>query len=119
MRDALRLILFAILVALIPLRGMAAIVADLCAPHHGAAMQTSHDCCAEGEVRGSASHGDHGDSAEGSCSHCAACSVGTPALSEFHASLPDAPAGARVIPFHDLRAPGFVPEVLDRPPLPL
>lgn len=117
MRQLSRIVLVLLLAAL-PLRGMAAVVAELCGPGQGAAMAQDHGCCAEGEAHAAgAHHGDDEHSAEGSCSHCAACSVGAPVVSEAASLLSDALPGVAAIPFRDRVAPSFVPEVLDRPPL--
>jgi hypothetical protein len=113
-------IILVLMLAALPLRGMAAVIADLCGPQQGAAAQQSHECCDGAEAQAAGSHhGNQQNSADGSCSHCAACSVGTPVLSEFKQALPEMIPATHAIPFSDRRVQGFVPEILDRPPLPL
>ena len=113
-------IVLVLMFAVLPLRGMAAVIADLCGPSQEATVQLSHQCRDGAEAQAAGSHhGNQENSAGGSCSHCAACSVGAPVMSEFRPVLREAIPGTCAIPFRDPRALWFVSEVLDRPPLAL
>lgn len=119
MKGAIRIALLVMLLAALPLRGYAEVLAALCGPHHGgaaAAQEHVHE-------HGDGLHQESGDDggvpvhAASVCSICASCCAG--------ASLaPDAPQGAVFqaqgsdrVAFLDRRAAGFVPAQLDRPPL--
>ena len=114
-------IVLVLMLAALPLRGVAAVIADLCGPQHSAAaMQASHECCdgAEAPDHGKSHHDGQGQ-AEGSCSHCAACSVGASAVSDAAIPVTFALPHGAPIPFADRRVPAGVTERLDRPPLSL
>jgi len=114
------IVLILMLVAL-PLRGFAAVIADLCGPQHGAAaMQASHECCEADQApdHGKAHHDEQGQ-ADGACSHCAACSVSAATVSDAARAVVSALPPGTLIPFADRRVPAGVTERLDRPPLSL
>jgi hypothetical protein len=105
-------IVLVLMLAALPLRGMAAVVAAFCGPQHEAPaqVQAGHECCETGEH-------DAGDAAKSTCSHCAACSVGAPMAPDQFAGVALPATGEGVIPFQLLRVPGALPDRLDRPPL--
>jgi hypothetical protein len=118
MKRAARIVLLAMLLAAVPLRGYAGVLMALCESHHGGAA------LAEGHAheRGDSQHhdtdeGDGGPSHAASvCSICASCCAGAglaPAAS--HGIAFQAPDSDR-IPFLNRQVSGFVPEHLDRPP---
>ncbi|HEX5611650.1 MAG TPA: hypothetical protein VFX67_03290 [Burkholderiales bacterium] len=104
-----------LLVAALPLRGYAALAADVCTGHHGGvvsahAAQHDHDADHPHEAP------ETNTSTSSGCSHCASCSVGATVAPEAkQISLPV--AGADRIPFFDRRKPGHVPDHPERPPL--
>jgi hypothetical protein len=104
-------IVLVLMLAALPLRGMAGVVAAYCGPQHDAPaqVQAGHECCEEGAA--------HDDAPRSTCSHCAACSVGAPMVSDLFAGVALAAAGAALIPFQLRRVPGALPHRLDRPPL--
>ena len=115
MRDVRKLLVLLLLVVALPLRGYAALAADLCADHHGgaAAAHAGHQDSSSGHEH-EAPEGP--SSASSICSHCASCSVGASVAPEAkQISLPV--AGSDRIPFFDRRKSGYVPDHPERPPL--
>ncbi len=114
-------IVLVLMLAALPLRGMAAVIADLCAPPQTTETHAAHECCDEGDPQPTTPHhGEHGQSDEGSCSHCAACSVGAPVVSDASVAVVAlARPGAPAIAFSDRQVPAGIAERLDRPPLAL
>lgn len=106
-----------LLLAAIPLRGMAGVVAALCDPaNHGGATQVTHaecDSCPEG----AAAHHEQDDSAASKCSHCAACSVSVPLVSQSTQGLIAAVSGESPVFFFSRSLPVRPPGRLERPPL--
>jgi len=117
MRNAFRILTVLLIVTALPLRGYAAVAAELCAGHHGGA-QPAHAAEHEHEsTHETVGHdGDH-PSGVSICNHCASCSVGTSLASDPALPVAALIAGAVRIPFFDVRKPGYVPDPLDRPPL--
>lgn len=116
-----RFFLVLALLALLPLRGYAALAASLCDAHHGgapAAHATAHDHATDQD---SAPHeyDSHGGLLASVCGLCSASCVSAPVASEVARWFPGAAAGASRIPFVDSPASGVVPGHLDRPPLAL
>lgn len=119
MKRASRLILFAMLLAALPLRGYAGVLMALCESHHGGAATAQEHVHEHGD-----SHHDSGDDVESPshaasvCSICASCcaSAGLAAQS-MQLGVVFQPPGTNRIPFLDRQVSGFVPEHLDRPPL--
>lgn len=121
MRSVAKILIVLLMLVALPLRGYAAIAAELCHEHHGGVPAThspAHDHAAD--------HGD--DSQPGSldhsgftsvCGHCASCCVGASLAPDAASQIAFASAGASAIPFHGSSASGRVPETLDRPPLAL
>jgi len=122
-----RTVRFAFLVMLLsalPLRGYAAALKSICESHHGGS-QGVHQLVHGHGHDGSRSHDSHGDEPDRApfaslCSLCGAYSVGAPLLSESAVTFTIlAPQPALRIPFRERRAQGFVPDHIERPPLPL
>ena len=118
MRSVCRILIVLLVVAVLPLRGYAAVAAELCAGQHGgtqAAHAADHD------------HGhesDHGAPEQGGdvptnsiCSHCASCTVGASLAPDVTHPVAVLIAGTDRIPFFDARRAGYVPDHLERPPL--
>lgn len=117
MRGALRILVALLIVAALPLRGYAAVAAELCSGHHGgdqAAHAAEHDHESTHQVDGH--DGDH-PASPSSCSHCASCSVGTSLAPDAARRVAAVISSAERIPFFGARKPGYVPDHLDRPPL--
>ena len=121
MRGVAKILIVLLMLVALPLRGYAAIAAELCHEHHGG-VPASHSPVHEHV----ADHGDNsppgtsGDSGFSSvCGHCASCCVGASLAPDAASQLAFASAGASAIPFHGSSASGRVPETLDRPPLAL
>ena len=114
-----RLLILLLLVAALPMRGYAAVAADLCSAHHGGAVSAT----VEGHDH------DHGtddytalpdrerSTTASICSVCASCSVGTSLAPMPARMIAVAAAGSDRIPFLDVRKTGYVPDPLDHPPL--
>jgi hypothetical protein len=116
-RGAFRILILLLIVVALPLRGYAAVAAELCAAHHGGAQAVhaaEHDHDSAHETVGH--DGDHPSSVS-ICSHCASCSVGTSLAPDSAHPVAAVVAGADRIPFFDARKPGHVPDHPDRPPL--
>ncbi|MSQ49056.1 MAG: hypothetical protein EXR30_01565 [Betaproteobacteria bacterium] len=107
-----------LLLAAIPLRGMAGVIGDFCQPqHHGAGQMANAEC---GGCEHNATHGEESDDGlSAKCSHCAACSIGALLVPESARGEFGAAAVALLVPFLDRTLPGRLPEQLDRPPLAL
>lgn len=114
-------IVFVLMLAALPLRGMAVVIAELCVPPQAIDMHAAHECCDDEDPQhGASHHGDQGQSEDGSCSHCAACSVGAPVVSDASMAVVGlARPGASAIPFSDRQVPAGIAERRDRPPLAL
>jgi len=123
------ILVMVLLVAALPLRGMAAFAADPCAGHHGVAAgaiapaDAGHGCdhAMEGGPQAPVHTGHGHDDGNGadSCAHCVACAAGCGllvAITTFGAGIPP---GVERIPFHPPYAGGHFPTLLDRPPLAL
>ena len=114
-------LILVMLLAALPLRGYAGVWMVFCEENHSgatAALEHSHQT---GEIHHHDSdHGAPGSSHVASaCSMCAAgCASASLAPDANHSVAFPAPGTDR-IPFFDRRVSGFVPEHVDRPPLPL
>jgi ABC-type Zn2+ transport system substrate-binding protein/surface adhesin len=122
-RGVLRIVIVLLIATALPLRGFAAVAAELCADHHGGAQAThaaghDHESGHEHESShdSSGNDGEHHSTAS-ICSYCASCSVGTSLAPDSAHPVAALVAGADRIPFFDARKPGYVPDQLDRPPL--
>ena len=115
MRGFCRILILLLVVAVLPLRGYAAVAVDLCAAHHGGAAPAH----AVGHDHGHDTTGPDGDqsSMAAVCGLCSTCSVGASFAPEAVRPVAAASAGADRIPFFDARKPGHVPDHPHRPPL--
>lgn len=105
-----------LMLAAIPLRGMAGVIAAFCdSQHHGAGQITHAEFV--GAEHEATSHGEAGDGLDAKCSHCSACSVNSPLVSGPAHGIADAGSGALPISFLQRSVPGRLPAQLDRPPL--
>lgn len=113
-----RLLLVTVL-AMLPLRGMAAAIAGSCDAHAASAVTSlaAHGCCDDARAAPGVNHDCAGDAVHASCSDCAACCLGSPVTSHAASAILPAPLGALAIAFRDRGVAGFVPELFDRPPL--
>ncbi len=119
MRRTAKALILVLLLAALPLRGYAGVLMAFCEAKHGgapAAMEHAHG-------NGESPH--HGDGMPGpshaasACSICASCSASASLAPEVdHGVVFQAPGTDRIA-FFDRQVSGFVPEHLDRPPLPL
>ena len=119
MKRTWRIVLLALLLVALPMRGYAGVLMALCETQHGGAQSAHEHSHEHGE-----GHHDNTDANDGVpthaasiCSVCASCCAGaglapdTPRLALFESP------GSDRIGFLDRRSSGFVPEHLDRPPL--
>jgi hypothetical protein len=119
-KSVLRTLLFALLVAALPLRGTAGVLMALCEGNHGGAI-AAHEHAHEYD--GDHHHGADDDGAGNSapvasaCSVCASCCAGAGLAVQLIQEVVFQPPGTIRIPFFDHRFSVFVPEHLDRPPL--
>ncbi len=114
-----RFLLFALLLAALPLRGYAGVLSSLCESHHGGgAVHETHV-----HEHGESHDQDAGDSRDGPshtasvCGMCASCCAGAVLAPETYRGISLQPPAAHRIPFFGRQVSGFVPEHLDRPPL--
>jgi len=107
-----------LLLAAIPLRGMAGVVAALCDPasHGGTATHVSDADC-DSCLESAGAHHEQDDSGTSKCSHCAACSVSVPLVSQSTQSLIAAVSGTSPVTFFSRSLPVRPPGRLERPPL--
>ena len=117
MKRTIRILLIMALLAALPLRGYAGVLTALCgAQHGGAAAAHEHDA---GHAHDSGKTDDSVPQVATVCSLCASCcasaSLATGAIQPVAFSAP----GTNRIPFFGGQVSGFVPDHLDRPPLPL
>ena len=108
-----------LLVALFPARVIASVTEGFCSNGHQQAKAQAH-VHELGDHGASTHHGEpgRGDNSH-ACSYCAAhCAGASLAVSSDLTRIPFAAAADR-IPFGVRAARGFVPDHLDRPPLPL
>ena len=121
MRGVAKILIVLLMLVALPLRGYAAIAAELCHEHHGGLLATQSP--AQGHAAGVSSESHPGSSDHSGfasvCGHCASCCVGASLAPDESAQPAFAPAGASAIPFHGSPASDRVPETLDRPPLAL
>ena len=120
MRSVCKILIVLLVVAVLPLRGYAAVAAELCAGQHGG-TQAAHAGDHEHDHGHEANHGapEHGGDvpANSICSHCASCSVGASLAPDVSRAVAVLIAGTDRIPFLDARRSGHVPDHLERPPL--
>ncbi len=121
MRRTVKALILVLLLAALPLRGYAGVWMAFCEAKHGgapAAMEHAHGS-------GEDSHHDSDDGTPGpshaasACSICASCSASASLVPEANHGVVFQAPGTDRITFFDRQVVGFVPEHLDRPPLPL
>jgi hypothetical protein len=109
-------VVFAML-ALVPLRALAAVTVGLCADYHGAGLATEHAAHHHGAAGDETSP--HGD-ASGSpsvCNLCTACCTGASFAPDTPSAFVVADVDPEHIPFFGRDPGAHVPDQLDRPPL--
>jgi hypothetical protein len=118
-------LLIALAIALaVPIQGLAAVTAGLCVAmgHHEAGTSATHDHAAhhahpeDASVAHAQSDGD--TSSDAHCAPCVACCAAAAISASVQVFLPEPPAAAVLAPL-PVSPSGFVPDKLDRPPLPL
>ena len=123
MKHAARIVLLAMLLAALPLRGYAGVLMALCEGHHGGADTTQGH--AHEHEHGNSHHDDTADSggvpthSASMCSVCASCCAGASVAPDAPRTAVAQASGSDRITFFDRSSSGFVPEHLDRPPLAL
>ena len=112
-------LLLATVLAMLPLRGMAAAIAVPSDAQNvsAATAHAAHGCCDHVRAASGANQNCGGEADCASCSDCAACCLGSSVTTPATSAILPAPVGALVIAFLDRRFAGFVPELFDRPPL--
>jgi hypothetical protein len=121
MQGVAKILIVLLMLVALPLRGYAAIAAELCHEHHGGLPATDSPAYVQAADDSGDSHSgglDHSGFAS-VCGHCASCCVGASLAPDESRQVAFAPAGASAIPFHGSSASGRVPDILDRPPLAL
>jgi hypothetical protein len=118
-KSVLRTLLFALLVAALPLRGTAGVLMALCEGHHGGTTPAHEHVHEHGDDHHHEA-GEAGANTEHSasvCSICASCCASAGLAAQLIQEVVFQPPGTIRIPFFDHRFSVFVPEHLDRPPL--
>ena len=123
MKHTARIVLLALLLAALPLRGYAGVLMALCESHHGGAVAAE----APAHEHGDSHHHDAGvDASDGGLSHaasvcsiCASCCAGAGLAPDTSYGVAFQAPDSNRIPFFGRQVSGFVPDHLDRPPLPL
>jgi hypothetical protein len=112
----LRLLIAFALALAIPLQGMASVSAGVCMVigHHDAGTPASHGHGHDADH--SAPQGDDSDPAH--CAPCVACCAAASIAPAAQLFVPESSPPAAIAALPRLH-PGFLPETLDRPPLPL
>jgi hypothetical protein len=115
----LKILVLVAMVALVPLRALAAVTTGICPDHtkgmHGPDI-TAHHHHGAALADGDASSHD-GASTLSVCSLCTACCSGASFAAEAPASVVFADAHRELIPFYERRPASPHPDQLDRPPL--
>ena len=125
MKHTARIALLALLLAALPLRGYAGVLMALCESHHGGAAVTEaqaheHGDSHQHDVGAGAADGAGGPSHAASvCSICASCCAGASLAPDANHGIAFQAPDSNRIPFFGRQVSGFVPDHLDRPPLPL
>lgn len=121
MRGVAKSLLVLLMLVALPLRGYAAITAELCHEHHGGVPATFSP--AHGDAADESSDSDSGSVAQSGfaslCGHCTSCCAGASLAPDEASQMAFAPAGTSAIPFQGPFVSGRVPVTLDRPPLAL
>lgn len=122
MKRTCRLVLFALLLAALPLRGYGGVLMAMCEGHHGGGVTAqahahehddSHPHASSDEGAGSPMH------AASVCSVCASCCAGAGLAAPSVQGVVIQPPGTSRISSLDRQVSVFVPEHPDRPPLAL
>ena len=121
MKYAIRIALFVMLLAALPLRGYAGVLTALCESHHGGAAVAEDHAHKHGDSHHHGADEDAGNQSHAAsvCSICASCCASAGLAPETNHGIVFQTPDTNRIPFVDRQVPGFVPEQLDRPPLPL
>lgn len=113
-----KLLVLLVMLALVPLRALAAVTSGLCADYHGGASAPAHQhhhghAAAGGDAQAPAGEGN----VAAACSLCTTCCTGAAFAPDAPRATPLARADLSPIPFF-ARGPGaHVPDGFDRPPL--
>ncbi len=119
MKRVYRILLFALLLAALPLRGYAGVLMTLCESHHGGAAVVEGHVHEHGESHDHDANGSTDDPSHAAsvCGMCASCCAGAGFAPEANHGISLQPPATHRIPFLGRQVSGFVPEHLDRPPL--
>ncbi len=121
MRHAVRIALFALLLAALPLRGYAGVLMALCEGQHGGTgtSQEQHAHEHDDSHHHEAPGGDSGNPSHAAslCSVCASCCASAGLAAPSSLGVVFQPPGTTRITILVRQISGFVPEHLDRPPL--
>ena len=123
MRRTAKALILVLLLAALPLRGYAGVLMALCESHHGGAVvageqahehgDSHHHDAGTGDGAGGPSH------AASVCSVCASCCASAGLAPGTDVGFAFQSPDSYRIPFFGRQVSGFVPDHLDRPPLPL
>jgi hypothetical protein len=121
-----RILLIALMLAAVPLRGYAGTLMLFCGSHESAASPAAghaHEHDGEAHVHAddaasphSHEGDDHSPHATSACSVCASCCTGAILVSDAVERAPGGAPDAAAIPFLAHPVPDFIPGQLDRPP---
>lgn len=113
---ALKIILLAVMLCLVPLRALAAVTGQVCPEHHDRMAMTQtlvHEH--GGEDHAASSHDDGG--MPSTCSLCTACCSGASFVAETRAAVEPGGPALELIPFRKRHPASSHPGTPDRPPL--
>jgi len=109
-------VVFAML-ALVPLRALAAVTVGLCAAYDGGSPSVEHAGHHHGASSDDTSSHDDGTGSPSVCSLCTVCCTGASFAAEAPTALAVIGADVERIPFFGQGPGGHLPDQLDRPPL--
>ena len=121
MRRAVKALILVLLLAALPLRGYAGVLMALCESGHGGAPVAEEHVHEHGDSRHHDAAGGAGSPSHAAsvCSVCASCCASAGLAPETNQGVVFQAPDTDRIPFFGHQVSGFVPDHLDRPPLPL
>jgi len=122
-KRAARIVLLTMLLSALPLRGYAGVLMALCDSHHGGAASAGEQVHEHGDSHHHDADGGAGEGAPSPvasvCSFCASCCASAGIAPDTNLGVEFSSPDSGRIPFFGRQISGFVPDHLERPPLPL